>query len=315
MSRLAAVAAVAALGAIGAIGAIATLGGCSGVDADPGLDADLRVTGAQFYPGAMPAPSAGPQVISVDSPNNTVRAGQLGKSLSGLIERDGAAVALGLAGDAGYWIVPAGALDTAQADLRDWSVKVAFAPTLATGARDLEVAAIDAAGRFGPPSSLTLAVRPHEVDLTDTRLVVSLSWDTEADLDLHVVLPGEPLNIVWAQHPTSYVLPQPGEPVDPTAIDAAGRLDVDSNSQCMLDGRREEDVVWRGAQAVPPTGSFAVLVDTFSLCAAATAHWTVDVYRDGDATSIRHAEGTVVDSDTRGDHVAGSGVRALTFTY
>jgi len=231
--RRLAVAAVATHGALATLATLATLGGCTGVGADPGLDAELRVAGAQFYDGAMPAPAAQTHVISVDSPSNTVRAGQIGKSLSGLIERDGAAVALGFAGDAGYWIVPAGALDTTQGDLRDWSVKVSFAPKLAVGARDLEVAAVDAAGRFGPPATLTLNVRPHEVDLTDTSLVISLSWDTEADLDLHVVLPGAPANIVWAQHPTS----------------------------------------------------------------------------------IGHAEGTVVDSDTRGGHVAGSGVRALTFSY
>jgi hypothetical protein len=304
-----------AVAALGAVAALAALAGCSGVGADPGLDAELRVAGAQFYAGAMPSPTTTTQVDSVDSPNNTVRAGQIGKSLSGLIDRDAAAVALGLADDAGYWIVPAGALDTTQSDLRDWSVKVSFAPTLAVGSRELAVAAVDAAGRFGPPNTLTLSVRPHEVDLSDTHLVVSLSWDTEADLDLHVVLPGEPLDIVWAQHPTSYVLPQPGEPVDPAAIERAGRLDVDSNSQCVIDGRREEDVVWRGATAAPPHGSFTVLVDTFSLCAAPTAHWAVDVYQGGDPTSIRHAEGTVVDSDTRGAHVAGSGVRALTFPY
>ncbi|TMQ10804.1 MAG: hypothetical protein E6J90_35840 [Deltaproteobacteria bacterium] len=90
-------------------------------------------------------------------------------------------------------------------------------------------------------------------------------------------------------------------------------VDSPSNTMCLIDGRREENVIWRGPTAAPPHGSYAVLVDTFSLCAAATAHWTVDVYRDGDPVSIAHTEGTVVDSDTRGNHLAGSGVRALTF--
>lgn len=295
--------------------AVIAIAGCTGVTADPGLDAELRVAGAQFFPGTIPAPTTDARISSIVIASDTIRAGQLSKALSGVVDIGGTAVALGFTSDTGYWIVPAGPLDLAQPDQRDWSARLSFAPSLPTGTRDLEVIAIDGTGRFGQPSTLRLRVEPHEVDLTDTNLVISLSWDTEADLDLHVVLPGEPQDIVWAQHPTSYQLPQPGEPTDPAAIDAAGRLDVDSNAQCAIDGRREENVVWRGAAAVPPHGSFAVLVDTFSLCAAPTAHWTVDVYRDGDPTSIQHASGTVVDADTRGDHVAGSGVRALTFSY
>jgi hypothetical protein len=204
-------------------------------------------------------------------------------------------------------------MDGSFPDQLTWSARLSFAPTLADGPHPLQVAAIDAGGRFGPPSMLTLTARPHEVDLTETHLVVSLSWDTEADLDLHVVVPTSPPITVWSKHPSSYVPPGPGDPVDPDAVDAAGALDVDSNSQCQIDGRREENVVWRGALAVPPAGTYAVRVDTFSLCGAPTAHWFVDVFRDGDPTSLAHAEGTVVDSDTRGAHVAGSGARALTF--
>jgi hypothetical protein len=294
---------------------VAVLAGCSGVAADPGLDAELRVANAQFVPGTMPAPTSDVQVTSVESPSNTVRAGQINKSLSGRIAHDGRAVALGLAGDAGYWIFPAGPMDVSVPDDFTWSVRISFAPTLTGGGHELEVAAVDGDGRFGPPNPQTLNVRLHEVDLAETRLVVSLSWDTEADLDLHLVLPTTPPITVWTKHQSSYVPPPLGDPIDPTAIDAAGILDADSNSQCLIDGRREENVIWRGAVAAPPHGSYAVLVDTFSLCAAATAHWTVDVYRDGDPSSIGHAEGTVVDSDTRGAHLAGSGVRALTFDY
>lgn len=294
--------------------ALAVLAGCSGVTADPGLEADLRVAGAQFYEGAMPAATTDVAVTAIDSPNNTIRPGQIGKSVSGRVAPGGLAVAIGFAGDAGYWIVPAGAADINDPDQLTWSAKASFAATLADGARDLEVSAIDGAGRFGPPRALSLNVKPHSADLTDTQLVVSLSWDTEADLDLHVVVPGSPPITVWAQHPSSYIPPRPGQDVDPDALAAAGKLDVDSNSQCAIDGLREENAMWRGPVAVPPSGDYAVLVDTFSLCGAATAHWTVDVYRHGDPASIAHAEGTVVDSDTRGDHVASSGVRAVAFS-
>jgi hypothetical protein len=298
-----------------AVAALGALAACTGIDADPGLDADLRVAGAQFYAGAMPASATDTKVTTIASLNNAIRAGQIDKQLSGRIAHDGRAVALGFPGDLGYWIVPAGAMDVNFPDELTWSARMSFAPTLADGKRDLEVAAVDAAGQFGPRSPLTLTVAAHTVALADTKLVVALAWDTEADLDLHVVLPTSPVITVWTKHPTSYAAPAPGDPIDPDAITAAGVLDVDSNSQCLIDGRREENVIWHGPTAAPPHGSFAVLVDTFSLCAAATAHWTADVYRDGNPTSIAHAEGTVVDSDTRGAHVAGSGVRALSFDY
>src|SRR5262249_8509565 len=113
----------------------------------------------------------------------------------------GTAVALGLAGDRGYWIVPTGVMDVSQVDQRDWSAKVSFAPTLPDGEQDLTAAAVDDAGRFGPPAMLSLIAAAHEVDLANTKLVISLSWDTEADLDLHVVLPGTPPLTLWAQHP------------------------------------------------------------------------------------------------------------------
>jgi hypothetical protein len=114
---------------------------------------------------------------------------------------------------------------------------------------------------------------------------------------------------VWTGNPSSYVAP-PGEPSDAAAAAAAGRLDFDSNAQCIIDGRREENVVWT-MTGLPASGAYAVLVDAFSLCAATTAHWKVDVFAEGMA--MQHAEGTVTDADTRGAHVAGSGTRALQF--
>jgi hypothetical protein len=289
--------------------------GCAGVTADPGLDAQVRVAGAQYYEGAMPSPASDVAVTAIDSNNNTIWAGQVGKALSGRVAGAGRAVAIGFPDDAGYWIIPAGAADLNIPDELTWAAKASFAETLAVGMHDLEVAAVDGAGRFGQPSTLTLAVRDRQLDITDTYLAVALKWDTESDLDLHVVLPGDPPIIVWSGNINSYVPPAPGDPVDPAAAAAGGILDADSNAQCQIDGRREENVVWRGPTAIPPHGTYTVLVDTFSLCAATTAHWSADVFGAGDPAAMAHAEGTVGDGDTRGDHVASSGIQALTFVY
>jgi hypothetical protein len=294
---------------------LVALAACGGVDTDPGLDAFVRVAGGQFYAGAMPTPTTDVAVTGIDSLNNTIWAGQINKGLSGRVARAGRAVAIGFAGDAGYWIVPAGSADLNMPDELTWSAKASFSDALDAGMHDLQIAAVDAGGGFGPPSTLGLTVRSRQLDLTDTKLAVSLAWDTESDVDLHVVLPTDPPIVVWSGNPNSYEPPPPGTPPDPDAVAAGGILDFDSNSQCLIDGRREENVVWRGALAMPPAGTYAVLIDTFSLCAAPSAHWKVDVFVGGDPTSIAHAEGTVVDADTRGDHVATSGVRALAFSF
>ena len=287
--------------------------GRAGTTADPGLAAQVRIAGAQYVDGPMPAASSPLAVTSIDSLNNTIWQGQVGKALSGRVAGDARAVAIGFPDDAGYWIVVPGAADLNIPDELTWSAKASFSSELAVGPHDLAVAAIDAQGRLGMPTTLSLTVRDRQLDVSQTRLAISLRWDTEADLDLHVVVPGDPPVIVWSGNLNSYTPPPPGEPVDPMGPETGGILDDDSNSQCLIDGRREENVVWTGALATPPSGSYAVLVDTFSLCAATTAHWDVDVFVAG--VQGPHAEGTVTDGDTRGGHVASSGIRALEFTY
>jgi hypothetical protein len=292
---------------------VAFVTGCAGTTADPGLGAHVRIAGAQYVEGAMPAPTGALAVTAIDSLNNGIWQGQVGKALSGRVAGAAQAVAIGFPDDAGYWIVVPGAADLNVPGELTWSAKASFASDLAVGPHELAVAAIDAQGKLGTPATLSLTVRARQLDVTDTTLAISLRWDTEADLDLHVVVPGDPPVIVWSGNLNSYTPPPPGEPVDPMGPETGGILDYDSNSQCAIDGRREENVVWRGALATPPSGEYAVLVDTFSLCAATTAHWDVDVFVAG--VQGPHAEGTVTDGDTRGGHVASSGIRALEFTY
>ena len=287
------------------------LAACTGTTTDPGLSAHVRIANAQYIEGPLPTPTSTATVTAIDSLNNAIFAGQINKALGGRVANGGQAVAIGFADDPGFWIVPAGPMDVTLPDELTWSAKASFADTLEPGPHDLMVEAIDDKREFGPPNTLTLTVQSRELDLTDTKLAVSLRWDTEADLDLHLVLPDG--TIVWSGNLNSYVPPPPGEPEDPNAAAAGGILDFDSNAQCLIDGRREENIVWRGPMAAPPAGAYSVLVDTFSLCAATTAHWQVDVFRDGNDQSVGHAEGTVSDADTRGAHEASSGVQALTF--
>jgi hypothetical protein len=142
-------------------------------------------------------------------------------------------------------------------------------------------------------------------------LVISLDWDTEADLDLHVQLPSDGdagVNEIWSRKPSGLPFGSAGASVDSGM--QAGYLDFDSNSMCVIDGRREENVIFPTAA---PNGRYIVRVDTFSLCAETTARWRVSVFTNNGADPVLQASGQSTDIDTRFPHGQGAGVQALVF--
>jgi uncharacterized protein YfaP (DUF2135 family) len=166
------------------------------------------------------------------------------------------------------------------------------------------VRAVAPDGHYGPPATVMLTASTTPVP--DGELVVSLAWDSQSDLDLHLVVPDG--IEVWSRNINSYQPPPPGQLPDPEAWKSGGILDFDSNSQCVLDGRRLEDVVWTQA---PPKGRYKVRVDTFSLCSEVGAAWTVTVKLHGQEVAQVHGQSR--DADVRGVHEQGAGVDALEF--
>lgn len=284
----------------------AALGCRATADAGVGLDAQLRVEGGQFVAGDIDSatPGDGPAVVSVFNSLTAVQPGEREKPLTGTLAAPSTTVALGLRGDRGYWIVVAGPASLDAPDLPTFTATLSFSPALPLGSLTLVARAVDAQGRFGAPSvvPLTSTALPPP---TGT-LVVSLGWDTEADLDLHLVLPGGVE--VWAGNINSYRLPPPGTPVDAAAWRSGGILDFDSNAGCVIDGRRQENVVW---QSPPPPGSYLVRVDTASMCGAAAARWTIEVTRGG--APVGSAAGESLPGDARFSKGPGSGIQALAF--
>jgi hypothetical protein len=277
---------------------------CSGVAPDAGTDADLQIEGAQFFRGAMPGDGPGPAVAGIDLQTNDVRPGSRNKPLSGALAREATGAAIALGGDKGYWIVPAGVPDVATPGLPSFSAPLTFSARLSIGAHELVVRAVDAAGRFGPAATRPLTAVAS--DVADGHLVVSLSWDTEADLDLHVV---DPFGVeIYKRNVNSYEPPAPGQPRDPEAWKTGGILDQDSNASCVIDGRRRENVLWK---TVAPSGHYVVRVDTFSLCAETAARWRAEALLDG--RSLASARGESTETDTRFFHDRGAGVLAFEF--
>ena len=276
---------------------------CSDARSDDGRDALLRIDGAQFYRASLAAGSGGGPGIASASLTGRVAAGGVDGSISGELERSGLAVAVALEGDLGYWIVRAATPLSSAPTLPTFLAPFALSARLRPGPRTLILRGVDGAGRFGPATT-----RPFEVvdpARPAGRLVISLAWNNQADLDLHVVLPSG--IEIDKRNPSEYEPPPVSAgPAPPGAALDGGVLDRDSNARCVLDGQRSENVIWSDT---PPSGRYVVRVDTFSLCDAQNATWRVEARLDG--LPVGAATGTSTENDLRFEHGRGAGVLAL----
>jgi hypothetical protein len=316
---------------VGLACAIAAIG-CGGASPVSGVTSYLRSSTGQYIPGELAAmtDATTPTVDLVKSNNTHVFPGAINRTVSGSANPSARAVLMGLEGDNAHWLIPVGGV----VDINDvpgdflFTTSLSFSPDLPTGDRKLIVRAVDADGVVGPAQILALKVdssAPLGV------LIIELEWDTQADLDLHVHI--TPPNVgemlpnktvvkaydVTAKTPTA--LP-PGSHMQ-ADYDAAGKLQLDSNARCSLDGTRVERLLF-DPMAVPPNGTYDIRVDTFSLCGEATARWHVQAYTNptGTPTPILGGNGLPleeygqsVDRDTVGDHGPLSGVWALSLQW
>ena len=145
---------------------------------------------------------------------------------------------------------------------------------------------IDEIGRVSPVMQKTLSV--ESVGSGDIQ--VSVAWDNDDDVDLHVVEPTG-CEIYYAND----------------ICGSGGWLDLDSNPACSIDGINNENIFWPLGQA--PTGTFIVRMDFYSDCSGAGVNYTTTIHYCGNVEVYDgyFAPGT---SDSGG---AGSGVEVATF--
>jgi hypothetical protein len=291
------------------------LSACSGTSPSSGRGAAMRVDGAQFVSGSLDTKteSSSPEVHSVALSNNDLYPGVTGKSISGTVGPGTTGVLIGLAGDDGHWVVPVQDIDQTIPGDFAFSVHASFSPdtpAMDGGALTLVVRATDKDGNVGP-AWLT------DMNMQESRpqgaLVISLDWDTQADLDLHVAIPSDMdagVNEIWSRKPSALPLGTRNATVEDGV--AAGYLDFDSNSQCAGDGRRVENVIF---PTTAPGGHYVVRVDTFSLCGEVVARYRVRVFTHDSATPVLTAYGQSSDLDTRFAHGQGAGLQVLSFDF
>lgn len=261
----------------------------------------MRVDGAQLVPGAPPAGGDGPGVRGVILQQAYVWPGQIHKPIGGALDAGATAVSLYLEGDRSHYLLPAGPPDVTAPEQPTFAAQLSFSPELLLGALRLYIQATDAAGHYGPVRTQALQVMDEPAP--QGALVFTLRWQRAADLDLHVEEPGGAE--IWARRKGAP--PSSSPPTEPPAEpQGAGYLDVDSNAQCVLDGRQRESVIYPlGAAA----GRYRVRVDTFSLCGQAAAYWRLEARAHG--RLLAAAQGQSLLTSTRGPHGQGAGVLAL----
>ena len=283
------------------------LAACGGIASDTGLEAVLRVAGGQFYRGSIDklAGSGGPNVVDLLNSQSVITPGLQNKQISGRLDPSAMAVAIGLAGDVGYWILATDVPDADSPTQPTFHASLAFSPSLPQTSYDLMVRAISPPDAIGPAAHAALDVQ--QTLPPSGALVISLWWDTESDLDLHVV---DAYGVeIWAGNINSYDRYAVTPTTDAGAWNEGGILDFDSNGGCVIDGRCNENVVWAAAA---PAGDYVARVDTFSLCGNSAARWTVEALLNG--VSLGKAEGEALPSDQRFSKGKGSGLVALSFT-
>jgi uncharacterized protein YfaP (DUF2135 family) len=164
--------------------------------------------------------------------------------------------------------------------------------------------AVDKTGNAGPaPGTNQTEVLTFTSNVPTGDVVISLTWDTNADLDLHLVAPdGTELD---PEHPNTAAMREADGGLPPgTAV-----LDRDSNANCVPDAFREEDAVFAGP---PASGIYVVRVDMFSACGAPEAAYVVTVSVKGEVKGTFRGVLIAEDADGGGP---GSGVFVTNLSF
>jgi hypothetical protein len=252
---------------------------CDGTDDPTALDEPLVVQQADFKRGALPftqaaagAPAPTPTITSLAAAFGVLRPGTRGAGITGRASKDAYSVGVRFADlGSGYWVHPVGGEDPLIPDELNWSFALDAASDITPGKHDLEVVTFDKDGNAGGKQALSLCIAsdlPDNLNVCDPKVapplvIASLTWNTDADLDLTVVAPDG-----TAFNRTKRSLLRGGT--------VLARLDNDGVSGCLADGRRRESFVWLEAAQL---GSWNVFVNLFDACEHPAVDFVLTTYQ------------------------------------
>jgi hypothetical protein len=249
---------------------------------------------ASFHLGPLPADDTktSPLIRYATGVGSIVTVGQGDIPYNGLATADAYSVAVALPDvGTGHWVVPVDGPDVTQNNELLFDLVVSFTRDLPFGLQTLDFVALDASAQGGPRYATQLCLLPEvaagsywacDAAITPPNAVVSLSWDTNVDLDLVVVTPSGKL--VTSKTPTTVLATGPIDST--TAADpSVGTLSRDSNADCDIDGIRLESLVFPGE---PPPGEYLVYARLHQACGEGAVHYNLDLLRRVDAADGSH---------------------------
>ena len=136
---------------------------------------------------------------------------------------------------------------------------------------DIAFAVADANGVWGTADGTSVSV----ISAAGGDIQVSLTWNTVADVDLHVVEPNG-TELYYGRRNSS----------------SGGTLDIDANAACSTDALWQENVGW--APQTAPSGQYTVRVDYWSSCGVPQTDYIVTVYLKSDTPAVPGSPGTGV---------------------
>lgn len=279
---------------------------CAGEPGDSGIAEPLRVAGAAFKEGPLPGkpPSAEADddeldLTTIETNNTVVHPGQTGKRISGRARDKGYSVAVRFEDQGtGYWVKPLEEADSVYPGELAFRLDVELAHDLPLGPQKLLFTVIDARGRASRQQALELCVAsPYDRSLSacdptqrPPAAIISLTWDTAADLDLVVRTPdGE---VVDTRHPSTLSDPALSGELDP---EFRGVLYTEDVRGCGARTAQREDLVW--ANEIPE-GRYEISVNLFDACGAQATFFQVQAWkrveREDGSFSFRTTGETIV---------------------
>ena len=247
-----------------------------------GYVARVSVNGvrAQLVQAAPPAPRTGPSVTAPGSAE--VITG--GSWIADLVGSTGfQSVAVFVNGVDGYYL----------ANLPSPATTAEVVVTFGGRPPDLnfdlgyQVAGTD--GVWGPRTSTTITA----IQWIGGDTQVSVTWNTPADVDLHVIEPS-------------------GEEIyfGNSASASGGELDIDANAACSVSAVTQENIGWLPGTA--PSGEYIVRVEYWDACGAVETEYVVTISIP-DAGQVLTFSGTFTGEGTGGG--AGAGETITTFVF
>ena len=254
---------------------------------NPGLHLKVRIPDAQFHKGGLSVDQGGPSVSFVNRPQPVISRGESSIALSGRLSAGGVALHIQAQGDPDHWVQNAGGEDFVIPEELLFAFDFSLASFVAEDTLILLMQAVDSDGRFGPVTEVEFVISP---DLPPAELLVTLAWDAPADVDLHLELPDN--TIVGAKNIHSFDPPAGAPPA--SEMPPGGFLEFDSNQECLLDLRNQENIVWRFSS--PPSGTYRVYAHLFSPCDAQVVNMISTLWIGSELTASAGAVQTPFDS-------------------